>query len=67
MHKPRKKLSEDPSVQGNTHEKKPQPTPKATLVHFHCKHCGRDGHKREFYLRRRREERLAMEMANKDK
>jgi hypothetical protein len=54
-------------VQGNTHEKKPQPTPKATLVHFHCKHCGRDGHKREFYLRRRREERLAMEMANKDK
>jgi hypothetical protein len=58
-HKPREKPSEKPSVQGNKHEKKAQPTPKAKSVRFHCEHCGRDGHKREFCFRRRREERLA--------
>jgi hypothetical protein len=54
-------------VQGNKHEKKLQPTPKAKPVRFHCEHFGRDVHKREFCFRRRREERLAMEMANKDR
>jgi hypothetical protein len=53
-------------VQGNKHEKKSQPIPNAKPIHFHCEHCGRDGHKREFCFRRRREERLAREMANKD-
>jgi hypothetical protein len=47
-HKPREKPSEKPSVQGNKHEKIPQPTPKVKPVRFHCEHCGRDGHKREF-------------------
>jgi hypothetical protein len=65
-HKSREKPSEKPSVQGNKH-KKPQPTPKAKPVLFHCEHCGRDGHKREFCFRRRREERLPREMANKDR
>jgi hypothetical protein len=62
-HKPREKPSEKPSVQGNKHEKKLQPKP----VRFHCEHCGRDGHKREFCFKRRREKRLAREMANKDR
>jgi hypothetical protein len=66
-HKPREKPSEKPSVQGNKHKKKPQPTPKAKPICFHCEHCGRDGHKREFCFRRRREERLPREMANKDR
>jgi hypothetical protein len=66
-HKPREKPSEKPSVQGNKHEKKPQPTPKAKPVYFHCDHCGREGHKREFCFRRRTEDRLAREMANKDR
>jgi outer membrane biosynthesis protein TonB len=66
-HKPREKPSEKPSEQGNKHKKKAQPTPKAKPVHFHCEHYGRDGHKREFCFRRIREERLAREMANKDR
>jgi hypothetical protein len=66
MHKPRKKPSEKLIVQGSKHEKKPQPTPKEKPVRFHCEHCGRVGHKREFCFRWRREERLAREMANKD-
>jgi hypothetical protein len=66
MHEPREKPSEKPIVQGRKHEKKPQPTSKAKPVRFHCEHCGRDGHKREFCFKRRREERLAREMANKD-
>jgi hypothetical protein len=66
-HNPREKPSEKLSVQGNKHEKKPQPTPKAKPVRFHCEHCGSDGHKREFCFRRIREERLPREMANKDR
>jgi hypothetical protein len=67
MHKTREKPSEKPSVQGNKHEKKPQQTPEEKLVHFQCEHCERDGHKREFCFGSRWEERLAREMANKDK
>jgi hypothetical protein len=66
-HKRREKPSEKLSMQGNKHEKKRQPTPKAKPVRFHCDHCGRDGHKREFCFRRRRKERLAREMENKDR
>jgi hypothetical protein len=36
-------------------------------VRFHCDYCGRDGHKGEFYYKRKREERMAKEWANKDK
>jgi hypothetical protein len=59
--KPVEKLSgEKPSEQ-------PQPKPKPKLVRFHCGYCGRDGDKDEFCLKRRREERMAKEWANKDK
>jgi hypothetical protein len=59
--KPVEKLSgEKPSEQ-------PQPKPKPTLVRFHCDYCGRDVHKDEFCFKRKREERMAKEWANKDK
>jgi hypothetical protein len=51
---------EKPSVQ-------PQPKPEPKLVRFHCGYCGRDGHKDEFFFKRKREERMAKEWANKDK
>jgi hypothetical protein len=51
-------------------EKKPEPKenpkPKSKPKPFHCEHCGRDGHLAEFCFRRKREERLARELANKD-
>jgi hypothetical protein len=36
-------------------------------VRFHCGYCGRDGHKDEFCFKKKREERMAKEWANKDK
>jgi hypothetical protein len=45
----------------------PKPKPKPKLVRFHCGYCGRDGHKDEFCFKRKREERIAKEWANKDK
>jgi hypothetical protein len=36
-------------------------------VRFHCGYCGRDGHKDEFCFKRKREERMVKEWANKDK
>jgi hypothetical protein len=36
-------------------------------MRFHCGFCGRDGHKEEFSFKRKREERMAKEWANKDK
>jgi hypothetical protein len=45
----------------------PQPKPKPKLVRFHCAYCGRDDHKDEFCFKRKREERMAKEWANKDK
>jgi hypothetical protein len=44
-----------------------QSKPKPKLVRFHCSYCGRDGHKDEFFFKRKREERMAKEWANKDK
>jgi hypothetical protein len=44
-----------------------KPKPKSKLVRFHCGYCGRDGHKDEFFFKRKREERMAKEWANKDK
>jgi hypothetical protein len=60
--KPReeKPSEEKPEPKGNP---KPKPKPKP----FHCEHCGRDGHLAEFCFRRKREERLARELANKDR
>jgi hypothetical protein len=48
-------------------EPKENPKPKPKLKPFHCEHCGRDGHLAEFFFRRKREERLARELANKDR
>jgi hypothetical protein len=62
------KLSEKPS--GKPSEKpceEPHPKPKPRQIRFHCEFCGKDDHKREFCYKRRREERMAKEWANKDK
>jgi hypothetical protein len=66
------KASEDKPVEKSSGEKpseqpqsKPKPTPK--LVRFHCGYCGRYGHKDEFCFKRKREERMVKEWANKDK
>jgi hypothetical protein len=60
------KKGEKPSEEKPSDEKlepKQNPKPKP----FHCEHCGRDGHLAEFCFRRKREERLARELANKDR
>jgi hypothetical protein len=64
------KASEEKSVEmvsGEKPSEQPQPKPKPKLVRFHIGYCGRDGHKDEFCLKRKREERMAKEWANKDK
>jgi hypothetical protein len=64
------KPSEEKPVEKPSGEKpseQPQPKPKPQLVWFHCDYCGRDGHKEEFCFKRKREERLAKEWANKDR
>jgi hypothetical protein len=50
-------------------EEKPEPkeNPKPKPKPFHCEYCGRDEHLAEFCFRRKREERLAIELANKDR
>jgi hypothetical protein len=45
----------------------PHPKHKPKPTRFHCGYCGRDGNKDEFCFKRRREERMAKEWANKDK
>jgi hypothetical protein len=64
------KASEGKPVENLSGEKpseQPHPKPKPKLVRFHCGYCGRDGHKEEFCFKRKREERIAKEWANKDK
>jgi hypothetical protein len=64
------KASEEKLVEKLSREKpseQPQPKPKPKLVRFHCGYCGRDGHKHQFCFKRKREERMAKEWANKDK
>jgi hypothetical protein len=61
----KEKPVEKPS--GEKPSEKPQPKPKPKLVRFHCDYCGRDGHKGEFCFKRKCEERMAKEWANKDK
>jgi hypothetical protein len=48
-------------------EPKENPKPNPKLKPFHCEHCGRDGHLAEFCFMRKRQERLARELANKDR
>jgi hypothetical protein len=57
---PLRSFREKPSEQ-------PHPKPKPKVMKFHCDYCGRDGHKSEFCFKRKREERMAKEWANKDK
>jgi hypothetical protein len=69
---PREKLSEKASEKhSEKHSEKPceksHPKPKPRSIHFHCEFCGKDGHKRAFCFKRKREERMAKEWANKDK
>jgi hypothetical protein len=64
------KASEEKPVEKPSGEKpseQPHLKPKPKLVRFHCGYCGRDGHKDEFCFKRKREERMAKEWANKDK
>jgi hypothetical protein len=66
--KPSEKASEKPSEK--TSEKpceEPHPKPKPKPILFHCEFCGKDGHKREFCYKRKREARMAKEWANKDR
>jgi hypothetical protein len=64
------KASEEIPVEKLSGEKpsgQPQPKPKPKLVMFHYGYCGRDCHKDDFCFKRKREERMAKEWANKDK
>jgi hypothetical protein len=61
--------SEEKSVEKSSGEKpseQPQPKPKPKLVRFHYGYCGKEGHIDEFFFKRKREERMAKEWANKD-
>jgi hypothetical protein len=60
-----KASEEKPS--GEKPSEKPQPKPKPKLVRFHFGYCGKEGHKDEFCFKRKREERMAKEWANKDR
>jgi hypothetical protein len=68
--KPVEKPSEEKPVEKPSREKpseQPHSKPKPKLMRFHCGYCGRDGHKDEFCFKRKREERMVKEWANKDK
>jgi hypothetical protein len=60
--KPREKPSEKPSEKPC---EEPHPKPKHRSICFHCEFCGKDGHKRAFCFKRKREVRMAKEWANK--
>jgi hypothetical protein len=65
-----KKASEEKPVErlnGEKPSEEPQSKPKPKLVMFHCGYCGKEGHKDEFFFKRKREERMAKEWANKDR
>jgi hypothetical protein len=64
------KASEEKLIEKSSGEKpseQPKPKLKPKLVRFHCGYCGRDGHKNEFCFKRKQEERMVKEWANKDK
>jgi hypothetical protein len=54
-------------LSGEKPREQPQSKPKPKLVRFHCGYCGKEGHKNEFCFKRKREERMAKEWANKDR
>jgi hypothetical protein len=45
----------------------PHPKHEPKPIRFHCEFCGKDGHKREFFYKRKREARMAKVWANKDR
>jgi hypothetical protein len=62
--------TEEKSGEKSSEEKpseQPQPKPKPKLVRFHCGYCGKDGHKDEFCFKRKHEEKMAKEWANKER
>jgi hypothetical protein len=64
------KASEEKSVEefsGEKPSKQPQSKPKPKLVRFRCGYCGKEGHKDEFCFKRKWEEKMAREWANKDR
>jgi hypothetical protein len=64
------KASEEKPVKKSSGEKpseQPPPKPKSKLARFHCGYCGKEGHKDEFCFKRKHEERMAKEWANKDR
>jgi hypothetical protein len=66
--KPSEKASEKPSEKPSEQPcEEPHPKPKPRSIRFHCEFCGKDGHKRAFFFKRKCEERMAKEWANKDK
>jgi hypothetical protein len=66
--KPSDKASEKPSEKPSKNPcEEPHPKPKPRPIRFHCEYCGKNGHKREFCYKRRREARMAKEWANKNR
>jgi hypothetical protein len=66
--KPSEKASENPSEKPSEKPcEEPHPKPKPKPILFHCEFCGKDGHKREFCYKQKREARMAKEWANKDR
>jgi hypothetical protein len=66
--KPSEKASEKPSEKPSERPcEEPHPKPKPKPILFHCEFCGKDGHKREFCYKRKREARMAKEWVNKDR
>jgi hypothetical protein len=62
--------SEEKLVDKSSGEKpseQPQSKPKPKHVRFDCGYCGREGHKDDFCFKKKCEERMAKEWANKDK
>jgi hypothetical protein len=63
------KPSEEKPVEqprGDKPNEQPHPKPKPKPIKFHCGYCGRDGQKGEFCFKRKREERMVKEWANKE-
>jgi hypothetical protein len=61
--KPREKPSEKPSAKPC---EKLHPKPKPRSIRFHCEFCEKNGDKKEFCYKRRREARMAKKWAKKD-
>jgi hypothetical protein len=64
------KSSEEKPVEkpsGEQPNEPPHPKPKPKSIKFHCGYYGRDGHKGEFCFKKRSEEEMTKEWANKDR